>query len=251
VPVELNEKRSEQGLRRSVQRLRDLIDTTDPAWPDIAAALQEFAASGIGIDETTVPMAIKIGRQRFLESGLKAPAWDQATLTNASESIVYYIRRGELIKIGTTTSPRSRFTDLLPDEILAVEPGARELEQMRHGQFRHLRCLGEHFRDVPELRDHAERVRVLHGDPDPSWPTSANFKRRPLARLLPPPLSVATITARDAEARLGIRRDTVYAWVRRGKLQEVGRDDQGHRLYYREHLLVLRGRLPGDSRRDL
>lgn len=96
-------------------------------------------------------------------------------------SIVYYIRRGQAIKIGSTTNPMTRFTVLMPDEILAFEPGATTEERKRHRQFQHLRCFGEHFKPDPELLEHALDLRRIHGDPDPAWPTVAILERAPVS----------------------------------------------------------------------
>ena len=111
------------GLRPSIKAVVDLVDTTDPASQAVAAILQEFTAAGIDLDETSVTMAVKLGKRRW---GTEEPSLqhEQATLASTG-SIVYYIRRGELIKIGTTIAPQSRFADLLPDEILAIEPGGQ------------------------------------------------------------------------------------------------------------------------------
>jgi hypothetical protein len=49
--------------------------------------------------------------------------------------VVYYIRLGDRIKIGTSGNPRSRIASLPHDEVLAFELGGRSLEQRRHAQF--------------------------------------------------------------------------------------------------------------------
>lgn len=113
------------------------------------------------------------GRHQRRREGSGAP------LVRTLGAIVYYIRRGEVIKIGTTTTPWQRFATLRPDEILAFEPGTVIEERMRHQQFRHLRCAGEHFRAEPELLEHIAQVRQIHGGPDPSWPTGATIEEIP------------------------------------------------------------------------
>jgi len=114
------------GIRPSVNAILDLVDTSDPAWSSIAVVLQEFRAAGIDLDATSVAMAVRLGRHRHDFP----PVPDVARLrsTAANGPIVYYIRRANLIKIGTTTDPHARFLDLMPDQILAVEPGDRALE---------------------------------------------------------------------------------------------------------------------------
>ncbi|CAN5274266.1 hypothetical protein BH11ACT3_BH11ACT3_23530 [soil metagenome] len=49
--------------------------------------------------------------------------------------VVYYLRHGDRVKIGTTANPRQRFGALWHDEVLAFERGDRKLEQRRHAQF--------------------------------------------------------------------------------------------------------------------
>jgi hypothetical protein len=88
--------------------------------------------------------------------------------------VVYYVRIGSYIKIGTTTSFKYRMTSLMPDEILATEPGHEELERMRHKQFAHLRIpLGrERFRPDPELMDHIRMIRKHYGEPTDRYPVA-------------------------------------------------------------------------------
>lgn len=227
------------GVRPSVAGVLSLIDTTDPAWPAVAAVLQEFTGAGIDLDATSAAMAVKLGKRRHAAEERRAED-EQPTLVSAG-SIVYYIRRAHLIKIGTTVAPHSRFADLLPDEILAIEPGARKEETRRHRQFHHLRCGGEYFRDAPELRDHMARLRRLHGEPDPSWPTIAVVSQ-PRAQSWQPALAVSTetMTVREAVRELGIKENTIHAWAHRGRLQVAGRDEHRRRLFYVEHLIALR-----------
>jgi ribosomal protein S27AE len=67
-------------------------------------------------------------------------------------SVVYYIRFGDRIKIGTTTSLNSRLASLPHDEILLVEPGSYDLERHLHRRFnRYLVAGREWFEAAPEL----------------------------------------------------------------------------------------------------
>ena len=163
--------RDNAGPRRSIQRILSLVDTTDPAWPHIAGTLRDFAEAGIGLDEVTIPMAVKLGKRR--RERFDADPGIAAAQEAPAGSIVYYIRRAGLIKIGTTADPHSRFKDLLPDEILAFEPGDRVQETARHRQFWHLHESGEYFADAPDLREHISRTLSAYGPPDPAWPTVA------------------------------------------------------------------------------
>lgn len=51
------------------------------------------------------------------------------------DPVVYYLRFGDRIKIGTTTNLRTRLISVPCDEVLAVEPGSYALERERHEQF--------------------------------------------------------------------------------------------------------------------
>lgn len=67
-------------------------------------------------------------------------------------SVVYFIRFGDRVKIGTTTNRRQRLASLPYDEVLAVTPGDVSHERALHARFRHLRVTGEWFQDDPEIR---------------------------------------------------------------------------------------------------
>jgi hypothetical protein len=237
------------GLRPSHQALLRLADTTDPAWPSVAAVLREMADAGVEINEAAVSIAAKLGGRRHRLAMVNPqgtrrgrPAFYQMTLTGTSDSIIYYIRRGDFIKIGTTTDPARRFGALLPDEILAFEPGGEELEKMRHRLFGHLWHRGEYFRIAPELLEYARQIRHLHGDPDPAWPTTATPRPPRTARVsLPPLISHETVTVDEACRRLGLNRITVWGWVHRGLVSPVGQAGR-HHLFYIEHLAAIRDR---------
>lgn len=79
--------------------------------------------------------------------------------------VVYYVRWNERIKIGTSAQPRQRLAAIRHHELLAFEPGGRDVEHARHLQFAHLREGGEWFRADRELRAHAS---ALAGD-IPPW----------------------------------------------------------------------------------
>jgi hypothetical protein len=81
--------------------------------------------------------------------------------------VVYYIRIGDYIKIGTTTNLAMRMSILQPDEVLATEPGWTEVENARHQQFKHLRIRprSERFHSAPELLEHVAMIRAHFGPP--------------------------------------------------------------------------------------
>lgn len=78
--------------------------------------------------------------------------------------VVYYLRFGDRVKIGTTKNLEQRLIALPHDEVMATEPGGIHVEQQRHKQFGHLRIrTGSHrewFQLTPELAQHIAAVRA-------------------------------------------------------------------------------------------
>lgn len=74
--------------------------------------------------------------------------------------VIYYVRFGDKVKIGTTTNLRQRMASIPHDEILATEPGSYELEKIRHAQFGELRHTkrGEWFRYEGSLIEHVAQL---------------------------------------------------------------------------------------------
>lgn len=69
--------------------------------------------------------------------------------------VVYYLRNGDRVKIGTTSNPRQRFAAIWHEELVAFERGNRAVERARHAQFAEDRFSGsEWFRLSPGLRRH-------------------------------------------------------------------------------------------------
>ncbi|MFK0045520.1 GIY-YIG nuclease family protein [Streptomyces sp. NPDC090741] len=78
------------------------------------------------------------------------------------KNVVYYIRFGDRIKIGTTKDLRRRLAALPHDELLAVEPGGYDIEASRHRQFQPHRISGDWFKAHADLASHAACVREQH-----------------------------------------------------------------------------------------
>lgn len=86
--------------------------------------------------------------------------------TSMASGLVYYIELGGDVKIGWTRNLRRRLHAYPPSAVLlAVEPGTRELEKVRHQQFAHLLVGGrEWFRGASsDLREHVATVLSAHG----------------------------------------------------------------------------------------
>lgn len=80
--------------------------------------------------------------------------------------VVYYLRFGDRVKIGTSANPRGRLVQLRYDELLAFERGGRATEQRRHRQFAEHRFPGsEWFHAHPELTAHVDSLAAGVEDP--------------------------------------------------------------------------------------
>lgn len=238
------------GVRSSIAKLIQDIDPESAEFASVCEVLLEMRNAEVEIDDAAVAIAVRLGRQRYargqertatppkrVSAGLPARLWPEQ---GDEPSIVYYIRRGKLIKIGTTIQPENRFRDLVPDEILAWEPGGRPEEQARHRQFAHLRQNGEYFRPGTDLKAHCRMLRKSHGDPDPRWRSGDRLaSEAPESdRLqLPPPTNPDLVTASQAASILGIKRSTIASWVHRKFLVAV--DGRTRPLYYLDHIRAL------------
>lgn len=240
-PQSIKDQRA--GVRRSVAPLLAMVDTEDPAFKQIAAALQSMKTAGVELDEAAIAIAVKLGQQQHRDS--LPDSWRKRHNTPERQSIVYYIRRAALIKIGTTVRPYERFSSLLPDSILAFEPGGPDLEAQRHRQFTWCRVAkkGEYFRPAPGLLAHIEVILAEHGAPDPTWPSvttlgqgTARTRRRPE---LPDPTSGEVATASEGAKLLGMNKSTVAGWAHRGLIQPAGENERGYPVYHVEHMRFL------------
>lgn len=156
----------------------DKVDRDDPARTHILIELHRMEQAGVEIDDKTVEIATKMGRARYqraielrpFEDG-DVPAWRKGPREAGDRpAVVYYIRIGHLVKIGTTIDPGTRFKDLRPNELLAHEPGGEILERQRHTQFKTLKARGEYFHPGRPLQNHVLHLRTEYGTP--SWPVA-------------------------------------------------------------------------------
>ncbi|WP_344790121.1 GIY-YIG nuclease family protein [Gryllotalpicola daejeonensis] len=80
--------------------------------------------------------------------------------------VVYYIRFGDRMKIGTTSNLRQRMAKLWHEDLVALERGGRARERARHAQFARARLgTSEWFELAPELVAHTEVLRAGVDDP--------------------------------------------------------------------------------------
>ncbi|MGW4810540.1 GIY-YIG nuclease family protein [Kitasatospora cineracea] len=153
-------------------RLSRLVDAEEPAFDHIAEVLTEMCSAGVEFTAELVRASVKIGRDRYRrESPTKIIPAPRRGETYGS--VVYYIRRGNLIKIGTTINLAHRMNALMPDEILAIEPGGKTEEAERHQEFASLRTAprSEYFFPGVALQRHVSQLRLAHGAPPAGLPT--------------------------------------------------------------------------------
>ena len=93
-------------------------------------------------------------------------------VTDRRVDVVYYLRYGDRIKIGTSSNPRQRIASLPHDEVLAFERGGRLLEQRRHVQFAEHRIIGTEWFEAHEAL--VAHVAELSDGVDDPW---AQFDR--------------------------------------------------------------------------
>lgn len=88
---------------------------------------------------------------------------EMAERMNSKHHRVYYVRVGDLIKIGTTRNLKNRVRSYPPGaELLAVERGGERIEGRRHRQFQHLLAhRKEWFHPGPDLMAHIAKLSAL------------------------------------------------------------------------------------------
>lgn len=81
------------------------------------------------------------------------PTWYRET-----RPVVYYMRLGNRIKIGTTVNLSRRLDAINPEELVTLEWGDHAVERQRHRQFAALRCNGEWFKMEEPLLTHLREL---------------------------------------------------------------------------------------------
>jgi hypothetical protein len=135
----------------------DGLDT--PGVYQTLTAIENMRLWGVDV---TPEIARKCLACHMFESGetkKRVAEYQQRLIAHQHPPIVYYMRLANLVKIGFTTNLTSRLAAINPEEVMTTEPGGREREQERHGQFQALRAHGEWFRLEAPLAGHIEAVR--------------------------------------------------------------------------------------------
>jgi hypothetical protein len=133
-------------------------------------SLYEFADS-IGVKRGTVKRWRSEGMPSTEVNGRvfvfpdEATPWvdahaNQSTFHKDCVCRVYFARKGELIKIGTSVEPERRLQRLQVDEVLVTVPGDKRVELAFHALFAGAAVGNEWFRQVPELLSLIESLKA-------------------------------------------------------------------------------------------
>lgn len=112
----------------------------------------------------TTEQAVRLSESRGAEERHEA---EKAALRQDRDGFVYYIRIGERIKVGYSVDVKQRMRAYPPgSELLAVEPGDRDLETQRHRQFAGSRTDGrEWFRPTADILELTQEIVATYGEP--------------------------------------------------------------------------------------
>lgn len=107
---------------------------------------------------------LRLSREGLNERGAMLAGLAADAEVDDMDSVVYYLKFADRIKIGFSRNLGQRLLAIPHDELLTVEPGARLVEARRHRQFAEHRIVGEWFAAAPILLEHVEMLRLKHAD---------------------------------------------------------------------------------------
>ena len=140
--IDLGHIKTERGYRNFMSRIRSSFAGWNPEWHDLPG-LQAWAEEMRKRLPAPTPPSIPANAG---PSAAREPY-------SEPEPLVYFVRIGDMIKIGYTTNLRLRVHGLsvTMNQVVATEPGTEEREAELHRRFAHLREFGEWFRAGPDL----------------------------------------------------------------------------------------------------
>lgn len=150
--------------------LAELADVDEPAFGCIIDGIVHAVLEEFDLDDPSVLKAIVDAARRRYERATNPRVYDRAAILDQAmrikaeretKSVVYYMRIGDRVKIGTTIDLDRRVREIRPEEVMATEPGGVEVERQRHGQYGHFRTTGEWFRLHGSLREHIDTLREV------------------------------------------------------------------------------------------
>lgn len=223
----------------------------DPAFLEIVQHLEHARSLGFDqADPDIIRRAMAAGRATFAarQSDIEghdpllrySVRYQSASWAVRHPDVVYYIRNGDLIKIGTSTSVLRRMQTLSVNGLVVVEPGDSRVEHGRHQQFAHLRSHGEWFQLDATLADHLVALRETFeaesGQTIEQWVATLRFpaksrKTGPRNKMKPfDPIGApddTLVSASQAALAVGITRQAIQYWIRTGKIRPASVRDSG------------------------
>lgn len=173
---------------------RHVPDSKDPAFARFTFIAGEWTTAGIDMTDEVMAAAAKLAQHQVqrekqrdamrsqqdarVAAGVAAFTPKPGEFGDEANGFVYYVRRDSFVKIGTTTRLRKRMRALMPDEVLAVEPGSYTRERALHEQFAADRISPdcEYFRITKELLDHIAETVTRHGAPPEGLSQLRNYQ---------------------------------------------------------------------------
>lgn len=140
-------------------------------WDDVVEAERRTRTSARGAPRkvqmpahlpTTTKISTMSNQNEWTDAAQKRAG---TTVPPPDRPVVYYVQFADRVKIGHSRDFRTRLGNLPHDEVLAVEPGARELERLRHRQFTAQHITHEWFHLDDALRSHIEMLLDHYGPP--------------------------------------------------------------------------------------
>lgn len=158
VEVLFHEEPAEYAVNSGVRITLESLGLTpgDPVNRHILREFMDGLRAGLDINDPDVQAdCVAAGRQRALD--LKA-----SEESRGINKVVYYLRVGKYIKIGTAVRLEERLKSYPPDtELLATEPGHYNTEHRRLVEFsEYLAARREWFNPGPRLMAHIEGLRA-------------------------------------------------------------------------------------------
>ncbi|MFD0902346.1 GIY-YIG nuclease family protein [Actinomadura sediminis] len=157
----LNYRPGRSGSRHPI--VNQILEEFDPDTPGVAGGLLRLRK----LKEYGAEITIDVARACIRESIARAEIIDRVRKKRderAQSPLVYYMRLGDLVKIGWTTNLKSRREAINPQEVMATEPGNDKVERQRHKQFADLRVHGEWFRLESPLTEWIDQLKAAYGE---------------------------------------------------------------------------------------
>lgn len=156
-------------IDRCTVHLRNGLFCDGPSAPDVPFPICPHHA--LRLYKRMHQTIVEFGDEMHSRALSRAPEFDTKRRQQLkAQSVVYYVRIGDRVKIGFTTNIKQRLSGLRiydADHVLATEPGGRDLERRRHQEFADERVSPRHedFNPSRKLLAHIALVREQHGEP--------------------------------------------------------------------------------------